>query len=259
MSDESTGRDLRMLSVRICELILLRDELTLRICHQLERDYQLIIGQLEYDAFLWRYRTMRLQSRLSLVQAALEADGCVFLPAIESRLDREYAPYEHQLGGREARLEYAKECERETHLSAVEEAELRRMYKEVVWKVHPEIHPVSPSEKKLFLRAVRFYCEGDLPAMRSLVMELNFLPERDLLCPALEPEEQLELLQKMEQQLDQEIDEIRSNIPYTFKEFLEDPFRVTEMQQQLRTETEKWQAAYREYEEEMEELLGGTE
>ena len=122
--------------------------------------------------------------------------------------------------------------------------ELKRLYRKIVKRLHPDVHPnQTEREKELFNEAVAAYEAGDLDRLRAIWEELE---------NGIDPEERFEnkpedlkkmrelvrTLQLRVQMLSAEIAHIRSEFPYTMKEFLEDEEAVerkrAELEKQLR-------------------------
>ena len=120
---------------------------------------------------------------------------------------------------------------------------LKRLYRKIVKRLHPDVNQnLTEREKELFNEATAAYQAGDLEKMQAIWEELE---------SGTDPEERFEdtpedlnklreMLAKLKvrvRELSSEISHIRSEYPYTMKEFLEDEEVVeakrSELQKQL--------------------------
>ena len=116
---------------------------------------------------------------------------------------------------------------------------LKRLYRKIVKRLHPDMHPnPTEHEKDLFNRATAAYEKGNLQEMERIWEELSGMdaPE-DTFEDTAEGRKRLrELLEKLSARmrlLVNEIDQIRSEFPYTVKSFLEDEDAVAQRRRDL--------------------------
>lgn len=118
-------------------------------------------------------------------------------------------------------------------------AELKKLYKKIVKRLHPDVHPnPSEREKELLNRAIHAYKAGDLGEMRRVWDELIGMepPEEqfdDTADGISRLKEMLEKLRKICADLEIEIQKIRSEFPYTMKQLLDDEEAVKQKQELL--------------------------
>lgn len=115
--------------------------------------------------------------------------------------------------------------------------ELKRLYRQIVKRLHPDVHPdPTVREKDLLDRANKAYKAGDLEEMRRIWEELagTEQPEesfedteegRERLC------ELIKTLRKRCKALEEEIRHIKTSFPYTAKALLDDD-KALEMKRQ---------------------------
>lgn len=116
---------------------------------------------------------------------------------------------------------------------------IKRLYRQIVKRLHPDVHPnPTEREKELLNRAMKAFKEGNLPELEQIWDELSGMdsPE-DAFADTPEGREKLrELLAKLKvraEKLEAEIDHIKTEFPYKLKSFLENPVAVEEARRKI--------------------------
>ncbi len=122
---------------------------------------------------------------------------------------------------------------------------IKWLYRNIVKRLHPDVNPdLTPHEKELWNRAAQAHERGDLEALEQIWDEL---------CGMDAPEEKYEdteegrarlreLLEKLKarcRSLTEEITRIRSDFPYKYKAFLDDPAAVEAKRKSLQENIDK--------------------
>lgn len=211
--------EIEKLHTEMSMLLLERDELKYVECKNIEMQYMLTLGALEYKAFELHCAMLRLKRKIELIQAKKNRQEKVSVSAIEKLLDEEFAEYQKKLNDQINKMNAALERGKGEFLSAEETKELKSLYRTVVKALHPDIHPnVSEAQIKLFHNAVTAYENGDLNALR-IIKEM-------VAEPALpEPSENgLTVLMKEKERITKTLDlikeqiaEIKNSYPYNLK------------------------------------------
>ena len=112
--------------------------------------------------------------------------------------------------------------------------ELKRLYRQIVKRLHPDVHPnPTEREKDLLDRANKAYKAGDLEEMRRIWEELSGTEQSE---ESFEDTEEgraqlrglIEKLRKRCAELEKEIRQIKTSFPYTIKALLDDD-KILEM------------------------------
>lgn len=112
--------------------------------------------------------------------------------------------------------------------------ELKRLYRQIVKRLHPDVHPnPTEREKDLLDRANKAYKAGDLEEMRKIWEELSGTEQSEESFEDTEEgraqlRELIEKLRKRCAKLEKEIRQIKASFPYTIKALLDDD-RALEM------------------------------
>ena len=216
-------------------LLLERDELQFVICKNIETEYMLKLGSIEYKAYEAQCAALRLKRKIDLIQAKKNRQEKIIISAIEETLDEEFAEYQKQLDEQIDKVNAAIKRSKAEVLSDEENKELKKLYRKIAKALHPDINPdVSEAQVQLFDNAVSAYKSGDLGTLRiiSEMVGNNPLPEqhKDAMTQLVEERERLEgLLESIRES----IENIKSEYPYTMKDILEDTKKTEQKKQEL--------------------------
>ncbi len=162
-------QDVEKLRTEISMLLLERDELRLVVCKNIETAYMLALGSLEYKAFELQCKVLRLRRKIDLIQAKKNRQEKVVLSTIEKTLDEEFAEYQRQLDEQINKMNKALDHSKGTPLTDEETKEIKKIYRNIVKALHPDLHPeVTSAQVQLFQNAVEAYEHGDLNSLRII-------------------------------------------------------------------------------------------
>lgn len=238
-------------------LLLERDELQFVICKNIETEYMLKLGSIEYKAYEAQCAALRLKRKIDLIQTKKNRQEKIIISAIEETLDEEFAEYQKQLDEQIDKVNAAIKRSKAEVLSDEENKELKKLYRKIAKALHPDINPdVSEAQVQLFDNAVSAYKSGDLGTLRiiSEMVGNNPLPEqhKDAMTQLVEERERLEgLLESIRES----IENIKSEYPYTMKDILEDTKKTEQKKQELESVIEQYNELISIYKAKIEEML----
>lgn len=232
---EKLKNEVEKMRTELSMLLLERDELQFVICKNIETEYMLKLGGIEYKAYEAQCAALRLKRKIELMQAKKNRQEKVIIPDIEKVLDNEFAEYQKQLDEQIKRMNDALERSRAKVLSDEENKELKKLYRKIVKALHPDMNPdVSEAQTNLFDHAVQAYKNGDLRTLRIIgeMAGSNLLAEqhKDAITQLTGEKDRL---QKLLKSIRDCIEEIKAEYPYTMKEILEDENRIKQKKQEL--------------------------
>lgn len=221
--------------VELSMLLLEHDELLYVKCKNIEVKYMLVLGQLEYRAYALQCQLLRLRRTIDLIQARKNRQEPIHLTEIERQLNQEFAKYEEELARQLGEINEALRWDSLDVLKADESKELKRLYREIVKQLHPDLNPeLLPEELTLFQRAVTAYENGQLATLRIIHACMGNHDKINLEQSSLkELMVEKERLSGLIQNIQQQMVEIRTSYPYTMKEILENPAMLREKQTSL--------------------------
>ena len=225
---EKSKAEVEELRAELSMLILEHDELIHVECRNIETQYMLEIGSLEYKMYELECDVMRLKRKAELLRANADRPEKTALPDIEKRLDTEFAEYEEKLSERLAQINEALEHSRGRLPTEEEAGELKELYRKIVLALHPDLNPGLGEEKvKLFRHAAEAYKNGNLRHLRvigNMVAEPALSREKPDAFRHLKEEK--ERLAELVGGMKERIARIKSEFPYSMKAFLQNPERV---------------------------------
>ena len=254
---EKLKNEVEKMRTELSMLLLERDELQFVICKNIETEYMLKLGSIEYKAYEAQCAALRLKRKIELIQAKKNRQEKVIISAIEETLDSEFAEYQKQLNEQIDKMNDALKRSKAEVLSDEDNKELKKLYRKIVKALHPDINPdVSQAQVQLFDNAVSAYKSGDLGTLRIIgeMVGNNPLPEqhKDAMTQLVEERERLQGLLKS---IRESIDNIKSEYPYTMKDILEDTEKTEQKKQELENILEQYNELISIYKSRIEEML----
>ena len=233
---EKLKSEVEKMRTELSMLLLERDELQFVICKNIETEYMLKLGSIEYKAYETQCAALRLKRKIELIQAKKNRQEKVIISAIEETLDNEFAKYQKQLDEQIDKMNDALKRSKAEVLSDEDNKELKKLYRKIVKALHPDINPdVSEAQVQLFDNAVSAYKNGDLGTLRIIgeMVGNNPLPEqhKGAMTQLVEERERLEGLLKS---IRESIENIKSEYPYTMKDILEDTKKTEQKSKNLK-------------------------
>ncbi len=232
---EKLKNEVEKMRTELSMLLLERDELQFVICKNIETEYMLKLGSIEYKAYEAQCLALRLKRKMELIQAKKNRQEKVAITAIEEILNHEFAEYQKQLDEQIDKMNDALKRSKAEVLSEEENRELKKLYRKIVKALHPDMNPdITKAQANLFDNAIEAYKNGDLAALRMIAeMAGDFsLPEqhKDAFTQLVEEKDRLQNLLKS---IRDRIEKIKGEYPYTMREILGDTERMEQKKQEL--------------------------
>jgi len=222
-------KDIDALRAELSALIIKRDELKYIECKNIEMQYMLVLGDLEYRLYEADCALCRERRKLEMIQAKLNRREIIVLGQVEKALDQEFEEYRKKLELQIAKMNRAIERKNAKAMTEAETKEFKKMYREIVKTLHPDMNPnITPEQIQLFHNAVKAYENGDMASLRIIsetVTDPSLKPYADGSIAALEKER--DRLQECVDLINEMIVDIKKSYPYILKEIIEDPEKIS--------------------------------
>lgn len=257
---ESLIKEIEELKIQIATLIEERDQLFYHDCKLIKADYMSNIGVLEYKVYEFQMKYLRLKRKLELYQVYINKQEIPNETQIETQLETEYQEYEQKIKDMYDDIQNSLASLTGKVLSEEDSAEIKRLYRILVKKLHPDLNPNYNDEtKKLFFKVEYAYQNGDLKTLQNILL---LIEDIDTNKDELEIGELEELKKKKKkllviiEDLYSAIDKIKNSFPYNQLDFLKNAEQVTIKQKELNATLDDLKVAYQELEDRLNKIKG---
>lgn len=251
--------EIKQLKEDLASLYEERDELIYHICKNIETEYMSKVGVLEYKLYEFQCKILRIKRKIELYQQKINRQEKIDDSEIEKKLDIEYKEYEEKLNKMSNDLQDALNRKNFGILSEENSTELKKIYRKLIKKLHPDLNKdCSEKQKKLLLQVTQAYENGDLETLKNLeLLSSEIIEKEDIEFGELD---ELKLSKEKYNQivnnLLEEIKAIKNRFPYNKKEFLKSEILVNKRKEELETEMDKYKEIYKSLEEILNKLKG---
>ena len=254
---EELNSEIEKLRTEISMLVLERDHLRFQECKNIEMQYMLSIGTLEYKAYEIECAILRLKRKMELIRARKNRQERIDLPRIEETLDFEFTEYQERFAAQLEKVTAALERAMGGALSESEALEFRKLYRLVVKELHPDLHPEQSEERlRLFHLAVDAYERGDLQGLRAIHVVAAAPRDHAVRLDGFRVlAKERERLAGILEHLRRSIAEIRSRYPYSVKAIVEDQEKTNARTSELNERIETLNEILSAYTQQIEEML----
>lgn len=232
----------RLLREEVVRLLTHLDELAEVVRPNLTALYLLKIGHWEYRAFLLQFEVARLKRQIGLIQAAINRGERPNLDAIGAQIELEYRLWQVKIEEEKERIAAA-EARMKHLLSEEDDRELKRLYRHLAKRLHPDVNPgLTDEERRLWPRVQTAFAAGDLVEMRALALlaeDAGVAPPTATTLSELSAER--ETLRHQIDELLRRIETIESEPPFTLRKDLENDAWVAARRASLENEIDQLQ------------------
>ncbi|MCR5654436.1 MAG: hypothetical protein K6G07_02200 [Lachnospiraceae bacterium] len=229
------------------ELLIERDEVT-KDAFQAEHEYFRVFGELIVDIFRQKVESIRLKKSIEYCRRFKNRGEKVNLKEMQIYLQKEIDEYQKKLDQMAQDYEETKKSEK---VSKMEMMEIKRIYRRMVKKIHPDINPLTIRDENLFAlwnRLVIAYNCNDLKELKELEVLIEMALEG---LDGEGGEVDIPDIEEKIAEIEAEIEMIKSKEPYLYRGLLQDPILMEEKKEELRQELKE----YKDYCEELQKTL----
>lgn len=256
-NDKKAREKIQELKKTLESLVFERDNLKYVICENIKTAYMLTFGSLEYRLYKSYCKYLRLKRKRDMIQAKKNRQEKIKTEVIDMKLDEEFCDYKKKLDEKTKEINDALKRSKAEVLSDEDVKLLKKCYKSIVKKLHPDINPnVTDAEKELFYNATEAYKNGDLASLQiiyDIVCSSDDIEDKALSGKSLEDE--VKRLEDLVYQIQKDIDLIKSTPPYTWRIYVKDKKKKSEKLSQLERDLKSFKNAIRRQEEAIKDLM----
>ncbi|MDY5728476.1 MAG: hypothetical protein SPK49_07655 [Erysipelotrichaceae bacterium] len=255
---ENLKNELLKKRTELSMLVLQRDELKYVICKNIETEYMLELGSLEYCLYQSECIIMRLKRKVELIQMRINRQEKIDVPAIDKLLDEQFREYQQKLEEKIKKMNEAIERGNGEVLTEQQAKELKKLYRAIVKALHPDLNPnVTKQQIKLFQNAVTAYKNGDLQTLRIInEMISNNHSEDDNTDNIEKMRDELIRLDRMISSINGDVEKIKAEYPYTMKNILFDKEQLNQRKEELKDNIDQCNELVSFYKTKIQNLLG---
>ena len=255
--DKKARERIKELKETLESLVFERDNIKLVVCENIKTKYLLTFGSLEYRIYEIYCKYLRLKRKRDMIQAKKNRQEKIKMEVIEDKLDEEFADYKRKLDEKIGEINEALSRAKCEVLSEEDTKHLKKLYKNIVKRLHPDINPsVTDAEKELFYHATEAYKDGDLSSLQiiyDIVCAGDDIEGGNLSSKSLSDE--VKRLEELVGQIQEDINLIKSTPPYVWKTYVEDEKKKREKLKSLENDLKSFEEAVRTQEEAIVDLM----
>lgn len=211
------------------------------------RMYIFEFGELITELFRKKISCIEKKKMIAFCQASVNHNQNIDINAMNCYIENEMSDYNQRL---QDMIDSNKACKEIEPINQNEALMVKRLYRQIAKKIHPDLHPEidNPVLSDLWENVMNAYHCNDLQALEELEVQINSVlkysgfnvQERDI--PDIE--------EKIHS-LETEIENIMSTDPYQYKFILDDENKIREIKDDLNREIEE----YTIYEKQLQDIL----
>ena len=212
------------------------------------REYIREFGELLTDVFRKKISCIEKKKMINYCQLRLNRGEIIDVQDMSEYIRREMEEYNEQLTDMMHNNEL---CRKGVAISSSDVMQIKRIYRRIAKKIHPDIHPGTlelPILSELWVEVMDAFDRNDLKALEELEIQINSIL-RELGDDV--PDAEIPDVEDKIRALDAEIEQILSTDPYQYRFLLEDEEKVQEYKEELQEEIKE----YTRYEKQLIEIL----
>lgn len=256
-NDKKLRDKLIKLKENLEKLVFERDNLKYVICENIKSSYIITFGSYEYKLFKVFCKYHRLRRKKDMIQAIVNRNEKIDLHEIEKKLDLEFDDYKKKLDEKINEINKAINYSYLETLTKEDTILIKKLYRKIVRILHPDLNPeITDREKELFYNATQSYKLGDISTLKiiyDIISSDNIDKEKNLTGKSLIDE--VKRLEDLVKKVQNNIDIIKSQTPYTWKIYIEDENKKIKKLNDLEKQIKSYEEAIKSQEECIKELL----
>lgn len=218
------------LNAELSMIILERDELKYIVCKNIETEYMLKVGNLEYKLLEKEYEYLKLKRKIELVQTCINRKEKIDLNVIDKKLDVEFKEYKEKINEKLNSVNNALERKGSKALNEEEVKELKKLYRLIVKSLHPDLNKdVTEEELRLLDNAIEAYKNSDIKTLKliSLMISKKEYNYNDSTLDELDNE--IKYLKESIEDIKKDMEIIKNTFPYNVRDIIKSKEKLDEL------------------------------
>lgn len=205
----------------------------------LESEYMLKLGKKEHELFSCHVEILRIKREIAIFQAARNRGKTVSAEEVKLIIEREFAEYQEQLKSQQKKLQLAVEHFSARPFTAEETKAFKKLYHNIVRKLHPDLNPdLPPGAAELWEQVQMAYkanCWDELFLLSDMADELleGKIDFVESINTMEQIKEELAKITKKISGLEQQIADTNKRVPYCYETLLSNPAEVMRKRKEL--------------------------
>ncbi|MBO5689684.1 MAG: J domain-containing protein [Lentisphaeria bacterium] len=205
----------------------------------LETDYMLKLGKKEYELFACQIEILRLKREISLFQAARNRGENIPEKQVKDIIAAEFAEYQAKLREQQQKLEVAERRFSARPFTQEETKAFKKLYHDLVRQLHPDLNPNLPHGAAVLWERIQdaYKCNDwdELFLLADMVHERlsgkeDYVESLDSLSLL---RQELEKIRQKTADLEQQIAETGTRIPFSYEALLDYPAEFKRKRQEF--------------------------
>ena len=195
------------------------------------------LGRLKLELLEKQTEAARLKMKMNMIQAAINRNEKPDLKAIEHKLNKRLQKYYAEIAEQANSLDAARNVL--SHLVSEEDTrKMKEIFRVLCKRLHPDLNPHQTEEEKdLFIKVKAAYDLQNLHELQNILLYLDDSNRENLaLISGDEKQERIKHLLNQIAALEEKIDQLNQNFPFTVKEMIFNDEQVSEKQEELRNQ-----------------------
>ena len=244
----------KVLKEQVADQIELYTHLVDTVGPNIESQYMMLVGQLEYKAMALELEVKRWKRRFTLRQMYINRGEKPDPVAIENLLVQEFSEWREKLVALSEKLGGAKLQFDLVKMSDADTNTIRCDYLKAVKKLHPDLNPnLSDAAKSLWNQIQRTYADKNWRQLKFLVSLVDEVVSGNADFAATpdgleELRTACKFLEAKGREVAKEIADLKATVPFTYEVLLEDPDLLGRKRDELEKKIEELENAVAKYE-----------
>ena len=254
---EALQKEIAELRKNLANIIFDIDHNIFHVSKELEKEYTEKVGHLEFKSFQTQCAILRTKRKMEIVKEIVESNRQLDLEFVEKIVAVDFEEYANMLQEQANLMKLALKQDNASDFSASHEADLACAYKNLIDRLHPEMHKKQDeTANKLFQEGVAAYSKKDLEALEAVVEKsFSFINTTPATCDLALLKEVKAALEKATVEMREHQTLLSKSFPFTAKSLLHDEDQLAAKINELNEHINYYETHLKRFEEHLKEII----